>query len=63
MLDAQRHRPLPDAPTVCHVSDEDLGNSMRAYTGYFGTFSVDAVAQFGHLAGTRMISKGLSCAL
>lgn len=38
------NRPLLDAPTIYHVSDEDLGKSLRAYTGYFGTFSVDAGA-------------------
>ena len=38
------NRPLLDAPTVFDVSDADYGRSLRAYSGYFGTFSVDADA-------------------
>ncbi|MDD3799694.1 MAG: lipocalin-like domain-containing protein [Novosphingobium sp.] len=38
------NRPLLDAPTIYDVSDADLGRALRAYTGYFGTFSVDAAA-------------------
>jgi hypothetical protein len=38
------NRPLLDAPTIFAVSDADLGQSVRAYSGYFGTFSVDAQA-------------------
>lgn len=38
------NRPLLDAPTIFAVSDADLGQSVRAYSGYFGTFSVDTQA-------------------
>ena len=38
------NRPLLDAPTIYAVSDADLGQSVRAYSGYFGTYSIDAEA-------------------
>ncbi|MCP1470415.1 hypothetical protein J3E64_002103 [Sphingobium sp. OAS761] len=37
-------RPLFDRPSVYHVDDAALGRSMRGYSGYFGSFSVDASA-------------------
>jgi hypothetical protein len=36
------NRPLLDAPNIYDVTDEQLGAAMRAYTGYFGTFTIDA---------------------
>lgn len=41
---AMANRPLLDAPTVFDVPDAEYGKSLRAYSGYFGTFSVDADA-------------------
>ncbi len=38
------NRLLFDAPTIFVVSDEALGQSIRGYSGYFGTYSVDAAA-------------------
>lgn len=38
------NRPLFSEPNIYAVSDADLGQSVRAYSGYFGTFSVDAAA-------------------
>jgi hypothetical protein len=37
-------RPLFGKPSVYQVSDEELGQSMRGYSGYFGRFSIDAAA-------------------
>ena len=47
------NRPLFGKPSVYQVTDEELGHSMRAYTGYFGTFSIDAEAGVitHHVAG------------
>ncbi len=41
---SKANRPLFSEPTIYDVSDADLGASVRAYSGYFGTFSVDAKA-------------------
>lgn len=38
------NRLLLDAPTIFVVPDEVLGQSIRGYSGYFGTYSVDAAA-------------------
>ena len=38
------NRPLLDVQTIYHATDEELGRSMRGFSGYFGTFSVDAAA-------------------
>jgi hypothetical protein len=38
------NRPLLEAPTIFDVPDADFGRSLRGYSGYFGTFSVDAAA-------------------
>lgn len=37
-------RPRFDKPSAYNVGDEELGRSMRDYTGYFGSFSIDADA-------------------
>jgi hypothetical protein len=37
-------RPLFGKPSVYQVSDEELGASMRSYSGYFGRYSIDAMA-------------------
>ena len=36
------NRPPLHAPSVYQVTDEELGRAMRAYTGYFGAFTIDA---------------------
>lgn len=38
----QAHRPPIEAPSLYQVADEVLGQAMRAYSGYFGTFTIDA---------------------
>jgi len=37
-------RPLFDSSNIYEVTDEQLGKSLRAYTGYFGRFTIDAAA-------------------
>ena len=38
----QADRPPLDAPSIYQVTNEALGQAMRAYSGYFGTFTIDA---------------------
>lgn len=42
-----------DEERILDVSDERLGRAMRGYTGYFGSFSIDAAAGIvtHHVAG------------
>lgn len=49
----QANRPLFGKPSVYQVGDEELGRAIRAYSGYFGTFSIDADAGVitHHVAG------------